>query len=283
MYEKHFAMRQRPFKATPDCSRYYPSSIHEQALTALQEGLSGDEGLMLLCGGPGLGKTLLCHCLLQRTGEAVRSAFLTNTHLDSRAELLQALAYELGLPHEDRSEQTLRLAVTDELLHSCSEGQPSLLFVDEAHHLGQDVLEELRLLANLESGEGRALQVVLAGHPEILGTLAHPSLSSLRQRLAVRAQLEPLSPSEGADYILHHLRMAADRPEKLMSGEALELMAKGTRGVPRLLSQAAHRALTLACLAGASAVDAEAATEALLALGLEVEDLTGEAMICEAA
>lgn len=272
MYEKHFGLRQRPFRPTPDCARYYPSTIHEDSLAALQQAIHDEEGLILLTGEPGLGKTLLCHCLLQRIGDSVRSAFLTNSRFGNRLELLQAIAFEMGIAHEGRGEQSLRLAVTEDLLSHCAAGQPMLLFVDEAHHLNPDVLEELRLLANLEGDGTRALQVVLVAHPEIHRTLEHPALTSLRQRMAVRAQLRPLSETEAADYLLHHLRTATDRPDKLLSQEALELLARGTRGVPRLLSQAAHRALTLAFLAGATMADAEAAMEAMLALGLEVEE-----------
>jgi type II secretory pathway predicted ATPase ExeA len=272
MYEKHFGLRQRPFRPTPDCSRYYPSTIHEDALAALLQALHDEEGLILLTGEPGLGKTLLCHCLLQRLGDEVRSAFLTNSHLGNRLELLQAVAFEMGLAHEGRGEQSLRLAVTEDLLSHAATGRPTLLFVDEAQHLNPDVLEELRLMANLEGNGSRALQVVLVAHPEIHRTLEDPSLLSLRQRMAVKAQLRPLSETEAADYLLHHLRAVTDRPDRLMSQEALELLARGTHGVPRLLSQAAHRALTLACLAGATSVDAEAAMEAMLALGLEVEE-----------
>jgi type II secretory pathway predicted ATPase ExeA len=272
MYEKHFGLRRGPFRSTPDCSRYYPSTTHENALNLLRQGLEDQEGLLLMTGEPGLGKTLLCHCLLQHSGEDLRSAFLTNSHVPDRFSLLQSLAYELTLPYEGQLEQVLRLTLTENLLACCAGGHSTLLIVDEAQHLGCDALEELRLLANLESAQGRALQIVLAGHPTILQKLAHPDLGSLRQRLAVRPHLEPLSPTEAADYLLHHLRMTTDHPEKLVSAEALELLARGTHGVPRLLSQATHRALYLACSAGSSTVDAEAALEALFALGLEVED-----------
>src|SRR5262249_16722798 len=122
MYEKHFGLRQRPFRATPDSTRYYPSSIHEQALTGLQQGIADQEGMLLLTGEPGMGKTLLCHCLLQRIGEEHRSAFLTNSHIPDRVALLQSLAYELGLAHDGRSEQALRLAITDDLLGQCAKG-----------------------------------------------------------------------------------------------------------------------------------------------------------------
>jgi type II secretory pathway predicted ATPase ExeA len=180
MYEKHFGLRRRPFRSTPDCSRYYPSTSHENALNLLRQGLEDQEGLLLLTGEPGLGKTLLCHCLLQHGGEDLRSAFVTNSHVPDRFSLLQSLASELSLPYENRAEQALRLAVTEDLLNCCAGGHSTLLFVDEAHHLGCDALEELRLLANLENSQGRALQIVLAGHPTLLQTLAHPDLGSLR-------------------------------------------------------------------------------------------------------
>lgn len=274
MYESHFGLRERPFRSLPDASRYYPATGHEVALSQLLQGLAEEEGLLLLGGEPGIGKTLLCHCLLQRVGD-VRSAFLTNSHLPNRVALLQAILYELSLPYEGRGEQDLRLALTDNLLAHCASGEPTLLLVDEAHHLTPDLLEELRLLANLEGGAGRALQVVLVAQRRLLDTLDRRELTSFRQRLSVRASLEPLAEAEAADYLLHHLRAAGGRPEKIVSSEGLEVLARGTGGVPRLLNQAAHRALLLAHGAGAETVDAEAALEALALLGLAPEPSEG--------
>src|SRR3954447_22435450 len=139
MYESHFGLKQRPFHSAPDCSRYYPATGHEQALEQLLQALIDNEGLILLTGEPGVGKTLLCHCLLQRCGD-VRSAFVTNSHLSDRAALFQAILYDLGLPHAGRGEQDLRLALTDDLLEHCAEKGPMLLVVDEAHHLTPDLL-----------------------------------------------------------------------------------------------------------------------------------------------
>src|SRR4051794_33173917 len=250
MYESHFGLKQRPFHSAPDCSRYYPATGHEQALEQLLQALIDNEGLVLLTGAPGVGKTLLCHCLLQRCGD-VRSAFVTNSHLPDRVALLQAILYDLGLPHEGRTEQELRLALTDNLLEHYAEKGPMLLIVDEAHHLAADLVEELRLLSNLEGGEGRALQVVLVALPAFLEMLGRPELASFRQRLAVRASLMPLAAAEAADYLLHHLRAVSDRAEQLLTEETLAVLARGTGGVPRLLNQAAHRALALAHSVGA--------------------------------
>jgi type II secretory pathway predicted ATPase ExeA len=275
MYVSHYGLKHRPFRATPDSDCYYPATSHERALGQLLQAVSGDEGLALLTGAPGTGKTLLCHCLLERLGPNVRSAFLTNGHLGGRAGLLQAILYDLSLPYAGRSEQELRLALTDSLLENYATGKRMVLIVDEAQFLDVDLLEELRLLANLEARQARAIQVVLAGQPALLETLRRPELRVLTQRLAVRACLQPLPLEEAADYLLHQLRSAGGRPEAILSDEALEILARGSQGVPRLLNQAAHQALVLAYAAGSTAVDAEAALEALAVLGLQ-KDQEGE-------
>src|SRR5205807_2758824 len=123
---------------------------------------------------------------------------------------------------------------------------------------------------------GKALQVVLLGLPSLLETLRLPELAAFRQRLAVRVELLPLALQEAADYLLHHLRVAGGRPERVLADEALELLARATGGVPRLLNQAAHQALALAREAGAAQVDIEAALEALHLLGLEAEEGAAE-------
>ena len=271
MGASHFGLRQRPFPATPDPARYYPATSHERALARLLGGLGDGEGVVVLTGPPGTGKTLLGHCLLERLGSGVSIAFLTNSHVGDRAGLLQAILFDLSLPYEERGEQELRLALTDHLLRGYEAGRGTILIVDEAQHLTPDHLEELRLLGNLEARSGKALQVVLVGQPALLETLRRPELAALAQRLAVRAELQPLALQEAADYLLHHVRVAGGRPERLFADEALELLARQTGGVPRLLNQAAHQALNLAAEAGAAQVDAEAALEALALLGLDAE------------
>ncbi|HEY7425597.1 MAG TPA: AAA family ATPase [Gemmataceae bacterium] len=271
MYETHFQLRQRPFPATPDPCRYYPATSHERAIARLLGGLDDGEGVLALTGAPGTGKTLLCHCLLERIGARTNIVFLTNSHAGSRAGLLQAILYDLSLPYEGRGEQEMRLALTDHLLRGYEQGRSTTLLLDESQHLTSDLLEELRLFGNLEARRGKAIQVVLVGQPALLETLRRPELTALRQRLAVRAEVEPLALQEAADYLLHHVRIAGGRPERLFADEALELLSRQTQGVPRLLNQAAHQALNLAAECGAAQVDAEAALEALALLGLSEE------------
>jgi type II secretory pathway predicted ATPase ExeA len=204
----------------------------------------------------------------------VASAYLSNGHVRDRLGLLKAILYELTQPHEGLGEQDARLALTDVLLKNYAAGRGTVLIVDEAHHLTADLLEELRMLGNLEAGKGKALQVLLVAQPDLADVLGQPQLAALRQRLAVRAWLEPLGVEEAADFLRHQLRLAGGRPDALIADEALVLLARSTQGVPRLLNQAAHQAFLLAHEAGATQVDVEAAIEALALLGLDVEEMS---------
>lgn len=272
MDEKHFGLSARPFRGTPDLEAYYPATGHEAALARLLQALAEDEGLALLTGVPGTGKTLLAHCLLDRLGPDFTCAFLTHSHFRDRASLLQAMLYDLSLPYEGKGEQELRLALTDFVLKNYADGRRTLVLVDEAQHLAPDLLEELRLLSNLESRQGKALQVVLVAQPELLETIKRAELAVFAQRLAVRATVEPLGLHEATDYLVQQLRRVGGNPESLIADEALTLLARATKGVPRLLNRAAHQAFTFAEAAGATQVDAEAALEALTFLELEVPE-----------
>jgi type II secretory pathway predicted ATPase ExeA len=276
MSATRFGLRQRPFPATPDVACYYPATTHERALAKIGGALVDGEGLLVLTGAPGTGKTLLGQLLLERPGEDAPSAFLTNSHFACRAALFQALLFDLGQPHEARGEQDLRLALTEHLLRTFAAGRPTLVVIDEAQHLDPDLLEELRLLGNLESSAGKAVQVVLVGQPALLDVLARPELAVLRQRLVARAVLEPLALQEAADYLLHHVRVAGAKPEAVFSDEALEILARGSGGFPRVLNQVGRLSLTLSAEADASQVDAEVALEALAQLGLDAGSTEAE-------
>jgi type II secretory pathway predicted ATPase ExeA len=276
MYESHFGFRQRPFRSTPNPEYYYPATGHEQALADVLMALRDEEGLAVLIGAPGMGKTLLCHCLLERLGPDITVSFLTNSHVADRTSLLQAVLYDLSLPYLDRTEQELRLALTDFLLNNYSTGKRAVLVFDEAQNLPAEILEELRLLGNLEGRNGKAVQIVLSAQPRFLETLEETRVEAFNQRVALRARLYPLDVHEAADYLVHQLRAAGAQPEKVMTDEALDILARATKGVPRLLNRAAHQALCLAHAAESDCVDAEAALEALALLDLCVEDASAE-------
>jgi general secretion pathway protein A len=279
MYQAHFGLRRRPFRSTPDSEAYYPATGHERVLAALQRAIADDESLIVLSGAPGTGKTLLCHLLLDRLGNEVTAAFLTYCHISNRAGLLQAILYDLDQPYADLTESELRLHLTDFLLKNFADGRRTVLLIDEAQQLSAELLEELRLLSNLEASDGKAVQIVLVGQPHLLTVLRQPALAAFNQRVAVRLNLDALAVEEAADYLRHHLRAAGGRPESIASDEAMEVLARGVGGVPRLLNQAARQSLALAAEAGERQVDVEVVMEALHALGLdavEAEDLPDE-------
>ena len=207
--------------------------------------------MALIAGGPGLGKTLLGQCFLDRLGAGASSAFLLTTHFRDPAALLQALLFDFELPHEGRSEEALRLALTDHLLKMYEEDRRAVLVVDEAQHLTPAVLEELRLLGNLEGKKGKVVQVVLLALPSILETLQLPELESFQQRLAARAELRPFDQHESTDYLLHQARRFCTQPEELITEEALQVIVQSTQGIPRLLNRAMQKALSLAVTGGA--------------------------------
>jgi type II secretory pathway predicted ATPase ExeA len=278
MYESHFGLRKRPFRPVPDADSYYPATNHEHVLSSLLQTIREDEGFALLTGEPGTGKTLLGHLLLDRLGDEVTGAFLFQGHFRDRAALLLALLDDLSIPvahasGSDSCEQELHLALTSFLLKNYEAGKRTVAVLDEAQHLRPDLLEELRLLGNLEGSRGKAFQVIFLALPPFAEMLRLPELSALQQRVGVHVKLEALGLHEAADYVVSALRAAGGKPEKIVTDEALEILARGTGGVPRLLNRAMHRALQLACEAGQRLLDAEAAVEALSALGLGESDL----------
>ncbi len=163
---------------------------------------------------------------------------------------------------------------TDYLLQNYEAGRRGVLIIDEAHLLAPSVLEELRILGNLEGKRGKAVQIVLLSQPVILETLQLPELESLQQRLAARAELRPLDLHEATDFLLHQARRVCSRPEEILTEEALQIVAQSCQGIPRILNRAIFKSLSLAQAAGADVLDAEAVLEAIAALGLVQEEAT---------
>ncbi len=270
MYLEHFGLRTRPFRTTPDVDAYYPATTYETSLAQLRQALDEDEGIVLLEGEPGSGKTLMAHLLLEKLPDNWRSAFLTHCRFFGRGDLLQAILFDLGLPYQGLSEHEMRLELTRSCLERFKLGGRTIIVADEAHLLSVDQLEELRLLSNLEGKDGKAVQVVLIRLPGLFDTIRKPGLEIFKQRLTVSCRLDPLSIEESADYLLHQIRRVGGKPDKLLGEDVLDILSHASRGVPRLLNQAAHCAFKLAYEAGADHVDAEAAVEAISRLGLDI-------------
>lgn len=275
----HFGLTRRPFRPTPDTDSYYQAPAHEAALDGLRGALAGREGLALVDGDPGCGKTLVALTFLEGLDRATPRVMVPAPRFARPADLLQALLFDLGATYHGLTEQELRLAVTDHLLGTLAAGGPAVVVIDEAQHLGPDILEEVRLLGNLETRSEKAAFVVLVAQPGLRERLGRPDLAGFAQRVAVRCRIEPLTPEESAAYLRHQVQAAGGRADELLTDDAAALLAAKCKGLPRVLNQAAALAFTLAGSAGEKAVDAEAAIEALARLGLADEAAEGPAVL----
>ncbi|MFO0798360.1 MAG: AAA family ATPase [Gemmataceae bacterium] len=268
----HFGLARRPFRPAADPLAYFPAPTHEAAAADLDAALSRREPFVLLDGLPGTGKTLVARRWLSRLPTAVPRAVLPAVHAARPADLLQAILFDLNQPYQGLSEQELRLAVTAHLLAAAEGGLPTVLLVDEAQHLTAEALEELRLLANLDTPAGAAAVAVLVAQPVLRETLAKPAYAALAQRVAARPHLEPLTADQAVKYLRHQIEAAGGRPLEVFDLEALDLLARACGGVPRVLNQAAAVAGELAAAVGSDTVDTEAAVEALGRLSIPVPE-----------
>ncbi|VTR98949.1 ExeA family protein [Tuwongella immobilis] len=278
MVTEYFGWTHRPFRPTPDLEAYYPATSHERALTSLTEAIQDDEGMALLIGQPGTGKTLVGLQLLSRLEGVARGVILTHGNLTTPRDLFQSVLFDLALPYQGLTEQECRLSLMENCLEHFRTGGRTLLICDEAHLLPTTLLEELRMLTNLSGRAGKAIQVVLIGQPQLLETLRAPELVACDQRIAARAMLDALDPQESADYLLHQVRAAGGRPERVFDPEALTLLAQQSWGFPRLLNQLGYACLKLAIECETRCVDAEVVLEVLARFGLQPETSIEESL-----
>lgn len=242
MYAAYFGIEGRPFSIAPDPRFLYLSDRHREALAHLLFGLN-EGGFVQLTGEVGTGKTTLCRALLEQIPERVDVALLLNPRLDA-LELVAAICDELGVaePEDPRSLRQRVDALNRHLLRTHAEGRRTVVIIDEAQNLDPGVLEQVRLLTNLETAEEKLLQIILIGQPELRVLLACPELRQLAQRITARYHLEPLDAEETRGYVRHRLRVAGCvRP--LFTRAALARVHRLTGGIPRLINILCDRAL----------------------------------------
>ncbi|MDP3939458.1 MAG: AAA family ATPase [Deltaproteobacteria bacterium] len=242
MYEAFYNFKERPFNLTPDPKYLFLSERHREALAHLLYGIRQRSGFILLTGEVGTGKTTLCRALMHSLDADTEVALIFNPNVSS-AELLQAINQEFGLPGASESRKALVDELNAHLLTRRQAGKNLVLLVDEAQNLPAPVLEELRLLSNLETETEKLLQIVLIGQPELNDLLGRTELRQLDQRMSVRYHLTPLDVKETGEYVAHRLSVASDKPRPRFTRGALRSLYRYSKGAPRLINTAADRAL----------------------------------------
>jgi general secretion pathway protein A len=250
MYEDHFGFREPPFRITPDPRFLYRNPCVEEAAAALSYGIERRKGFLSLVGEAGTGKTTLLRHVLDTLSGNVRTVVLLHPTVEFD-EILEYVMGELGVPTDGARKLVLLQRLHEFLVEHTRGGGNVALLIDEAQDLAPHVLEELRLLSNLETGTEKILQIVLAGQPELETKLADKSLRQLRQRIALHVRLRPLSPEEVAEYIRTRLELAGATRSDVFSDEATARIAAVTQGIPRIVN-----VLCDACLVTAYATNA---------------------------
>src|SRR6202453_4345767 len=255
MYERHFGFTAKPFALTPDPAFLYPSRQHAMALTMLEYGLESQAAFSLLTGDIGSGKTTLVRKLLRQLGDQVAVGLISNTH--GRFTSIHGWALSaLGVVPANDSEIAQYEALVDFFVREYGKGRRTLLILDEAQNLSVEVLEELRLLSNVNSEKDLALQILLVGQPELRTKLLRAELKQFAQRVSVDFHLRPLDRYETHAYIGHRIQVAGG-DAALFLPEAIEFMHARTNGVPRLLNQLGDFALVYAFADGRTTIDAD--------------------------
>lgn len=254
MYTQHFHFSEPPFSIAPNPRFLYLSAQHREALAHLLYGIGVGGGFVVLTGEVGTGKTTLCRCLLDQLPEDVDLALIFNPRLNSR-ELLAGICDELRIaPPGKASLKQLIDLLNHHLLDAHARGRRTLVLIDEAQNLRFDVLEQIRLLTNLETNQAKLLQIILVGQPELNQILERPNLRQLAQRITARYHLRPLSRRETGDYLRHRLAVAGSR-DRLFTGAAIRAIHARAGGIPRLINLIADRALLGAYTLGRNRVN----------------------------
>jgi len=278
MYESTFGLEEEPFNLTPDPRYFYLSKSHREGLAALIYGVREEKGLVTLTGPLGVGKTMILAAFLYQIQEHAVTASFSGEISGSRVEFLKDLCGVLGISPEQESLFGLKQAIKGFAIDKRGEGRRVVVLVDEAQDLGPEELAHFHHLINLETPEGKLLQIVLAGTERLDEKLKDETLLALRQRVAVRCAVEPIDPEETIEYIFHRMRIAGSTSLELFTDDALWRIVNYARGIPRLINLVCNQAMLTASGSGKVPIDEDGVRAALADVegnssGIAVEEI----------
>lgn len=245
MYKEFFGLKERPFNVTSDPNFLFLSRVHKEAFSHLLYGIKERKGFLEITGEVGAGKTTLCRALLNQLDANTKSAFIFNSTLPEM-QLFQAILEDYGLIVERRNKVAMLKQLNNFLIAELSRDNNVILIIDEAQNLKSSMLEEIRMLSNLETDKQKLFQIILVGQPELKTKLSSPNLRQLRQRIAVRFHITPLERDEVGQYINHRLTVAGSNGQIRFEPEAIEFIYKYSGGIPRLINMVCDKALLAA-------------------------------------
>ena len=266
MYLEFYQLKEAPFNVTPDPRFLFFTDHHRDAFDLIRFGIEHRKGFIVLTGEVGSGKTTLCRAVLSSLPQQVHAALVLNPMLTA-TQLLRAVLRDLGLEANSRDRLHLVGQLNEYLLQRAAEGLNVAVFIDEAQNLAPEVLEEVRLLSNLETDQHKLLQIVLIGQPELKERLALPELRQLRQRILVRCDLKPLTAEEVGQYLAFRLQVAGAVEPWLFEEPAARLIHKQANGIPRVINALGDRSLLAGYVARAPRITRKEVERALQDLG----------------
>jgi len=254
MYLKHFQFSELPFNMTPNSRFFFASSKHTEALSTMVYAVEQRKGFVVITGEIGSGKTTVCRSLLNQLNAQTETALITNTHISGK-DLLLCVLEDLGVEYTPGSKARLLSQLNMYLIEQLRNDRNVVLIIDEAQNLTPNVLEEVRMLSNLETENEKLIQIIFLGQPELKQKLALPRLEQLRQRIAVFFHLQPLNFQDTKAYIQHRVNVASGSTREYFTPQAVEMVFGFSKGVPRMVNQICDSALLSAYIYGVQMVD----------------------------
>lgn len=262
MYTKFYGLKEAPFNLTPNPRFYYSSAKHMEALSTLLYTISERKGFVVVSGDIGSGKTTICRTLLSKLNSKVKTALITNTRMSVK-DLLMCILEEFEIDFKPGSKSKLHSQLNAYLIDQLRRDNNVVLIIDEAQNLSAAVLEEVRMLSNLETESEKLIQIVLMGQPELKQKLALPKLEQLCQRIAAFYHLTPFNKEDSVKYIKHRLSIASESDRDYFSDEAMDSIYEYSRGVPRLINQICDSALLTGYIKEAQKIDKDIVEEVI--------------------